>query len=111
MGEPGNGYDGSSGEEDGDAAWRAAINTVAGTTSYISSFMNGFSAASNGKSATRPSDSDEYENDDQQKPKTQQIKHYQVKVSTSSLQFWVYLFSNFLFRGACACLWKLIMSL
>ncbi|XP_028772813.1 uncharacterized protein LOC114731331 isoform X1 [Neltuma alba] len=76
MGEPGNGYDSSSGEEDGDARWRAAIESVAGTTSYISSFMNGSSSASKEKSRAKPSDDDD---DGQRKPKTQQMKHYQVK--------------------------------
>ena len=37
-GEPTNGYcSSSSGEEDGDAAWRAAIDSIAQTTTYVSS--------------------------------------------------------------------------
>ncbi|KAF7809927.1 uncharacterized protein G2W53_036670 [Senna tora] len=83
MGEPSNGYCSSSGEEDGDATWRAAIDSIAGTTSYISSFMNGFSDTSKNKSASKSSDPNEYDDDDdddtQQKHKTPQIKHYQVK--------------------------------
>ncbi|XP_054809213.1 uncharacterized protein LOC129311170 [Prosopis cineraria] len=79
MGEPSNGYDSSSGEEDGDATWRSAIESVAGTTSYISSFMNGFSSSSKVKLPAKTS----YSNDDrQQKPQTQKIKHYQVKAQT-----------------------------
>lgn len=84
-----NGYCSSSGEEDGDATWKAAINSVAGTTSYISSFVNGVSDISNGKSATKSSDPNEHddEDDDDDEPqKTHQIKHYQVKVSTYTLR-------------------------
>ncbi|KAK4260183.1 hypothetical protein QN277_003331 [Acacia crassicarpa] len=76
MVEPSNGYDSSSGEEDGDATWRAAIESVSGNTSYISSFMNGSSAAFKEKPPAKSSDDDD---DGQRKPKTQQIKHYQVK--------------------------------
>ncbi|XP_061365582.1 uncharacterized protein LOC133308865 [Gastrolobium bilobum] len=77
-GEPSHGCcSSSSGEEDGDAAWRAAIDSVAGTTAYISSFMNGLSA-------TKHSDPNEHRDGDDDgdrhhKPKTQQIKHYQLK--------------------------------
>ncbi|KAJ1399652.1 hypothetical protein SESBI_30203 [Sesbania bispinosa] len=69
--EPGNGYCSSSGEEDGDAAWRAAIASVAETTTYASSFTK------NGLSGTKQSDP----NDDDRghNPKTQQIKNYQLK--------------------------------
>lgn len=65
-----NGYcSSSSGEEDGDAAWRAAIDSIAGTTSYITSFVN-----------------ENNNNDDRDhKPKTQKIKHYQLKVSFLNL--------------------------
>ncbi|KAI4327347.1 hypothetical protein L6164_019820 [Bauhinia variegata] len=80
MEEPNNGYDSSSGEEDGDAAWRAAIDSIAGTSSYISSFMNGFSASSKEKSAAKSRDPNENDGDDRvQKPQTQQMKYYQVK--------------------------------
>ncbi|KAK7250916.1 hypothetical protein RIF29_33692 [Crotalaria pallida] len=72
----------SSGEEDGDAAWRAAIDSVAGTNSYVSSFMNGFSSTTNHKSSvTKPNENNNDDDDDDEghKPKTQQIKHYQLK--------------------------------
>ena len=80
---PNNGYCSSSGEEDGDARWRAAIDSIAGTTSYISSLTNGSSSTSKEKSATKYSHLNDYDDDDQQKkPQTQQIKRYQVKVNT-----------------------------
>jgi len=65
-----NGYCSSSGDEDGDAAWRAAIDSVAGTSSYVPSFMNGFSATNNGDPKKKHNDN----------PKTPKIKHYQLKV-------------------------------
>lgn len=68
--EPSNGYCSSSGEEDGDAAWRAAIDSVAGASSYITSFMNGVSATNN-------SDPKKHS---VQNPKTPKLKHYQLKV-------------------------------
>lgn len=78
----------SSGEEDGDAEWKAAISSVAASTSSSSSlacvpsFINGFSAASN--HSTTPQNT---HNDDDgdggglHKQKPQQLKHYQLKVS------------------------------
>ncbi|XP_019434692.1 PREDICTED: uncharacterized protein LOC109341280 isoform X2 [Lupinus angustifolius] len=69
---PTNEYCSSSSEEDGDAAWKAAINSIAQTTTFVSSF----------KSVTKHRDSnDNNNNDDGQdhKPKTQLIKHYQIK--------------------------------
>ncbi|KAJ7952755.1 Ribose-5-phosphate isomerase A [Quillaja saponaria] len=75
MGELNNGCYSSSEEEDGGAEWRAAIDSVAGTSSYISSFMNGFSATANGQSAAKL----EADDDREHNPKTQQLKHYQVK--------------------------------
>ncbi|KAG5057567.1 hypothetical protein GLYMA_05G105500v4 [Glycine max] len=68
-GEPTNGYcSSSSGEEDGDAAWRAAIDSIAQTTTYVSSTTK----------HTHPNhdDDDDY---DGHKPKTRQLKHYQLK--------------------------------
>ncbi|KAK7263253.1 hypothetical protein RJT34_30840 [Clitoria ternatea] len=60
--EANNGYCTSSGEEDGDAAWREAINSIAGTTTtYISSSVNN-------------------QHDPRSKPKTQKSNHYQLKV-------------------------------
>ncbi|KAL2322836.1 hypothetical protein Fmac_027215 [Flemingia macrophylla] len=64
-GEPTNGYCSSSGEEDGDASWRAAIDSIAQSTTYVSSTTK----------RTHPNNHD----DDDHKPKTQQIKHYQFK--------------------------------
>ncbi|KAK7330953.1 hypothetical protein VNO77_25160 [Canavalia gladiata] len=69
-GEPSNGYCSSSGEEDGDAAWRASIHSIARTTTTFIS------------SATKhraPNEHDDDDDDRHHKPKTQQIKHYQLK--------------------------------
>ncbi|XP_059624016.1 uncharacterized protein LOC132266999 [Cornus florida] len=55
----------SSGEEDGDAEWRAAINCVATTTNSLSSTSNG----STPKSSGRPSEDNKPPN----------IKHYHIK--------------------------------
>lgn len=78
KGEPTNGYcSSSSEEEDGDAAWRAKIDSIAGTTTYISSFTN---PTSNGNTLTNKH-TDPNESDEDHKPKNQQIKHYQLKVS------------------------------
>jgi len=74
--EPTNGYCSSSGEEDGDAAWKAAILSIAQTTTYVSSTTK----------HNHPNDDD----DDYSKPKTQQLKHYQLKVSLSISHFSVY---------------------
>ncbi|AES90722.1 hypothetical protein MtrunA17_Chr4g0054061 [Medicago truncatula] len=66
-----NGYCSSSGDEDGDAAWKAAIDSVAGTSSYVTSFMNGFSATNNNDTKKK--------HNDNQNPKSPKIKHYQLK--------------------------------
>lgn len=62
----------SSSEEDGDAAWKAAISSAAaGASSYI----NGLSAKQDGA-------------EDSKQSKTQQLpKHYQVKVSLTPYMF------------------------
>lgn len=92
--EPSNGYCSSSGEEDGDAAWRAAIDSVAGANSYVSSFMNGLSA-------TKHSDSKKHDDDDRgHKHKTQQIKHYQLKVPPNFIHFSAYM-----------CMFKLLIKI
>lgn len=59
----------SSGEEDGDADWRAAIESVATTTG-----RDRAASTSNG-SATKSTKHDEVDN-----RKPQNIKHYQIKV-------------------------------
>ncbi|CAJ1943007.1 unnamed protein product [Sphenostylis stenocarpa] len=64
-GEPTDGYCSSSGEEDGDAAWRAAIRSIVQTTTYVSSTTK----------RGHPNDDD----DAYSKPKTQQLKHSQLK--------------------------------
>lgn len=61
----------SSGEEDGDAEWKAAIDSVAPVTTTATS--NGFAAAS--KDLTTSIDG----TNSNQKP--QNLKHYQIKVS------------------------------
>ncbi|XP_020235018.1 uncharacterized protein LOC109814905 [Cajanus cajan] len=65
-GEPTNGYCSSSGEEDGDASWRAAIDSIAQTTTYVSSSIT---------KRTHPNDHHDHDNN----LKTQRIKHYQLK--------------------------------
>jgi hypothetical protein len=76
----------SSGDEDGDAEWKAAISSIAtSSSSYacVSSFINGFSAASN--HSTTPqithNDDDGDGGGGLYKQKPQQLKHYQLKVS------------------------------
>ncbi|MED6160354.1 hypothetical protein PIB30_050706 [Stylosanthes scabra] len=60
-----NGYcSSSSGEEDGDAAWRAAINSIAGSTTYPNPNPN---LNSNGDQKHKP------------KTRTPQLKHYQLQ--------------------------------
>lgn len=61
----------SSGEEDGDAEWRAAINSVASTTT---------STVANGTTTTSVASPDR-----ENKPDTNNIKLYQIKVLYSSL--------------------------
>ena len=72
----GNGYESSSGEEDGDATWRAAIASAAGaTTAFLSS------SSINPKSSDDDDDDDDDDENEQCKPKKHQFKHYQVKVT------------------------------
>ena len=73
----GNGYESSSGEEDGDATWRAAIASAAGaTTAFLSS------SSINPKSSDDDDDDDDDDDENEQcKPKKHQFKHYQVKVT------------------------------
>ncbi|KAE9614241.1 hypothetical protein Lal_00016702 [Lupinus albus] len=69
---PTNEYCSSSSEEDGDAAWKAAINSIAQTTTFVSSL----------NSVTKHSDPNENNNNydgQDHKPKTQLVKHYQIK--------------------------------
>ncbi|XP_041026939.1 uncharacterized protein LOC121267133 [Juglans microcarpa x Juglans regia] len=67
--------DSSSGEEDGDSEWKAAINSVAVSSSsdFLSSFMNGSSATSNN---TQSDDDDDDAGNRKQNP---QLKYYQLK--------------------------------
>ncbi|MED6199395.1 hypothetical protein PIB30_075543 [Stylosanthes scabra] len=65
--EPSNGYcSSSSGEEDGDAAWRAAINSIAGSTTYPNPNPN-LNLNSNGDEKHKS------------ETKTPQLKHYQLQ--------------------------------
>ncbi|KAK7386364.1 hypothetical protein VNO78_26551 [Psophocarpus tetragonolobus] len=61
-GEPTNGNCSSSGEEDGDAAWRAAIHSIAQSSTFASS-------------TSKHSHPNHYNH----KPKSEQLKHYQLK--------------------------------
>ncbi|XP_062155867.1 uncharacterized protein LOC133863789 [Alnus glutinosa] len=79
----------SSGDEDGDAEWKAAISSIAtSSSSYacVSSFINGFSAASNHSTTPQITHNDDDGNDSGgdgggglYKQKPQQLKHYQLK--------------------------------
>ena len=66
MGDPASS---SSGEEDGDADWKEAIDSVASVTTAATS--NGFAAASNDLTMST----------DGTNQKSQSLKHYQIKVS------------------------------
>ncbi|KAM6564163.1 hypothetical protein CsatB_024161 [Cannabis sativa] len=69
MGDP---SDSSSGEEDGDAAWRAAIDSVATATStYVSSIINGSSDMAAKRRLTSADDGNDRRN--------KKLKHYQIK--------------------------------
>ena len=67
----------SSGEEDGDAEWKAAINSVATS----SAFTNGSSATSNTPKTRNSAEVDDNDDDWYYKQKPQQPKLYQIKVS------------------------------
>lgn len=74
----------SSGEEDGYAEWKSAIDSVAATSTFVSS------------SAAKPPVSSADGDASDQKHKTQQLKHYQIKVHHAySPPF--FLFSTFSF--------------
>ncbi|KAL0450159.1 UNVERIFIED_CONTAM: hypothetical protein Slati_1572300 [Sesamum latifolium] len=61
----------SSGEEDGDAEWRAAIDSVtAAATTFSKRDSNGFPLSSSGRATLE---------DEEENPKPQSIKHYQIK--------------------------------
>jgi hypothetical protein len=66
----------SSSEDDGDAEWRASINSVANTTTFKGSTANGNGvvSTSNGTSINFTSHEDEPHRNDPQK-----LKHYQIK--------------------------------
>ncbi|XP_060958934.1 annexin D3-like isoform X2 [Cannabis sativa] len=77
MGDP---SDSSSGEEDGDVAWRAAIDSVATTTStYVSSIINGSSDMAAKQRLTSADDGNDCRN--------QKLKHYQIK---KAIILWTY---------------------
>ena len=73
----GYGGDSSSGEEDGDAQWRAAIDSVTTTSVFLSSLTNGLPATS----TTTASNSDD---DSELNLGPQPPKQYQIKVSVAS---------------------------
>ncbi|KAK3016511.1 hypothetical protein RJ639_006834 [Escallonia herrerae] len=68
----------SSGEEDGDADWRAAIDSVAATTTFGLPKTNGFASAPNA-STTNSTREEEVDNNDNSNEKPQNFKHYQIK--------------------------------
>ncbi|KAH7520299.1 hypothetical protein FEM48_Zijuj08G0129400 [Ziziphus jujuba var. spinosa] len=59
----------SSGEEDGDAEWKSAIDSIAAATTFVSS------------SAAKPPVSSADGDDSDEKPKTKRLKHYQLKIA------------------------------
>lgn len=79
MGAPTPSNSSSSGEEDGDAEWKAAINSVAVSSNFS---LNGFSALDDSKSKTFPTSKAQNHSEDGQycKPHTPKLKHYQIKV-------------------------------
>lgn len=76
----GYGGDSSSGEEDGDAQWRAAIDSVAVSSVFISSLTNGLPATS----TTTASNSDD---DFELNLGAQPPKQYQIKVGSIIFPF------------------------
>ncbi|GLT68784.1 hypothetical protein SLA2020_409860 [Shorea laevis] len=82
MGGPTTGSGSSSGEEDGDAEWKAAIASIAATTPFAT---NGFNNSSSGDPATKTSSkpfshsSPGAEYDGEQKHQPQKLKSYQIK--------------------------------
>ncbi|OMP01816.1 hypothetical protein COLO4_11574 [Corchorus olitorius] len=84
------GGDSSSGEEDGDAEWKAAIQSIAATTT-ASFTANGFKNTSSNSSTTTKNnlgshstqaingDGDEDASEGEQKQNPQKLKHYQIK--------------------------------
>lgn len=78
--------DSSSGEEDGEAEWKAAINSVAASSSaaLLSSFVNRFSSASNNSRTPNTTQNDDDDDGRDHKRNTLQLKHYQLKVSEFS---------------------------
>ncbi|XP_011099375.1 uncharacterized protein LOC105177819 isoform X2 [Sesamum indicum] len=60
----------SSGEEDGDAEWRAAIDSVTAAATFSKRDSNGFPSSSSGRAILE---------DEEENPKPQSIKHYQIK--------------------------------
>lgn len=67
----------SSSEEDGDADWRAAIDSVAATTTFgkTTAKIHSSATATNGESIAHPFQEDEIDTIQPQK-----LKHYQIKV-------------------------------
>lgn len=64
----------SSGEDDGDDDWKAAIYSVASTTTFNGSTPNGVVSTSNGSLKSSKSNNE-----------PQKLKHYQIKVLYMSL--------------------------
>ncbi|XP_075653393.1 uncharacterized protein LOC142623818 [Castanea sativa] len=68
----------SSGEEDGDADWKAKINSVASSSAF-SSLKNGSSTLSNNPTNRNHAEHDDNHDNGYHTHKPQQLKHYQVK--------------------------------
>lgn len=73
MGGPRSSDDSSSGEEDGPAEWKAALNSIVATTTFGAA--NGFSTSKRNAKTINTVDGDD---DNQFEP--QKLKHYQIKV-------------------------------
>lgn len=80
----------SSSEEDGDADWRAAIDSVAATTTFgkTTDKVHSSATAANGESVDHPSQEDEIDTTQPRK-----LKHYQLKVAPYFLILTCFLYS------------------
>lgn len=66
----------SSGEEDGPAQWREAVESIAATTTF--GIVN--SSTTTAKSVTHSTSNIEYDYESDQQHKPQKLKQYQIKV-------------------------------
>ncbi|KAH7566699.1 hypothetical protein JRO89_XS08G0218100 [Xanthoceras sorbifolium] len=82
MGGPRTSDEFSSGEEDGPAEWKAALESIATTTTFgaANGFYNGSTTSKGNAEHIRHSTSNtEYDDEDDHQHKPQKLKHYQIK--------------------------------